>query len=125
MLHRTPIYWDLMLRRQNDQHSYIAVYFDENDAPAGYCLYRTRWQAPESPEPSHRIDVFDFSWLNVEAYRGLWEYLAGHDLSSRICMEFVPEDDPAPNMLLEPRMLSRKTWDGVWLRVVNVEQACW
>jgi predicted acetyltransferase len=112
-----------MLRRENDQHTYIAVYFDEQDQPTGYCLYRTRWQQPDSPEPSHRIDVFDLSWLNIEAYRGLWEYLAGHDLANRICVQHVPEDDPAPNMLQEPRMLQRRTWDGVWLRVVDAEQA--
>jgi predicted acetyltransferase len=123
MLHRGTFYWEIMLRRSNDQHTYIAVYFDESDQPSGYCLYRTRWQDPASPEPSHVIDVFDFSWLNIEAYRGLWEYLGAHDLADRIRMEFVAEDDPAPNMLLEPRMLRRNTWDGVWMRVVDVEQA--
>jgi len=123
MLHRADFYWDLMLRRSNNQHAHIAVYFDESDEPRGYCLYRTRWQDESSPEPNQVVDVFDFSWLDIEAYRGIWEYLAGHDLSDRIRMQFVPEDDPAPNMLLEPRMLRRKTWDGIWMRIVDVEQA--
>jgi predicted acetyltransferase len=123
MLHRTGVYWEIMLRRTGDQHTYIAVYFDEADEPRGYCLYRTKWVEPGMPEPTQLIDVFDFAWLDMAAYRGLWEYLAGHDLANRIRVEFVAEDDPAPNLLLEPRMLQRKTWDGVWLRVVDVEQA--
>jgi predicted acetyltransferase len=123
MLHRGPIFWDLMFRRQHNQNVYAAVYFDEANKPKGYCLYRTREQDDNAPEPSQVIDVHDFSWLDIQAYRGIWEYLAGHDLANRIRLTFVPEDDPAPGMLLEPRMLQRKTTDGVWLRVVDVEQA--
>jgi predicted acetyltransferase len=106
-----------------DQHSYIAVYYDSADQPRGYCLYKTKWRVIDSPGPNHVIDVFDFVWLDIEAYRGIWGYLAGHDLADRIRMEYVAEDDPAPNMMLEPRMLGRKTWDGVWMRVVDVEKA--
>lgn len=35
----------------------------------------------------------------------------------------MPEDDPAPSLLLEPRELRRRTMDGIWLRVVDVERA--
>ncbi|MEJ2088939.1 MAG: GNAT family N-acetyltransferase [Gammaproteobacteria bacterium] len=123
MLHRSEVYWEVMLRRQNDQHTHTAVYFEESDAPRGYCLYRTKWRDTGSQGPNHLVDVFDFIWLDIEAYRGLWHYLAGHDLADRIRIIYVAEDDPAPNMFLEPRMLGRRTWDGVWLRVVDVEAA--
>ena len=123
LLHRVDLYWGIMLRRQNDQHTHIAVYFDPTGEATGYLLYRTRWAEPGMPEPSQVIDVYDFSWTTIEAYRGLWQYLAGHDLANRVRMEFVPEDDPAPGMLLEPRMLKRKTWDGIWMRVVDVAGA--
>lgn len=123
MLHRGDVYWEVMLRRAGDQHTYVAVYLDEANEPRGYCLYKTKWVEPGLPEPSQLIDVFDFAWLDMPAYRGLWEYLARHDLANRIRVEFVAEDDPAPSLLLEPRMLQRKTWDGIWLRVVDVERA--
>jgi predicted acetyltransferase len=121
MLHRGG-FWELMVRRADDQHTYIAVYFDEQDKPRGYCLYRTKWRDTGSHGPNHLIDVFDFIWLDIDAYRGLWQYLAGHDLADRIRFDYVAEDDPAPNLFLEPRMLRRKTWDGVWFRVVDAEQ---
>ena len=35
----------------------------------------------------------------------------------------VGEDDPAPDLLLEPRMLNRRTGDAIWIRVVDVEKA--
>jgi predicted acetyltransferase len=122
MLHRGGFYWEIMLRREGNQHSYIAVYFDEANEPRGYCLYKTKWRDTGGPGPNHQIDVFDFIWLDMDAYRGLWSYLAGHDLADRICFDYVAEDDPAPNLFLEPRMLRRRTWDGVWLRVVDVAQ---
>ncbi len=122
-LHRVPLYWELMLRRQQDQHTYIAVYFDPAGTPGGYCLYRTRSDEQLKPAPSQIVDVFDLAWVDIEAYRGLWSYLGGHDLAARIRMEFVPEDDPAPGMLLEPRMLHRRTWDAVWLRIVDAAAA--
>ena len=123
MLHRGGFYWALMLRRTGDQHTHIAVYYDEADQPRGYCLYRTRSQPQLWPETNQVIDVFDFIWLDIEAYRGLWSYLGGHDLAERVRMDFVAEDDPAPGMLLEPRMLRRRTFDGVWMRIVDVAQA--
>jgi predicted acetyltransferase len=121
MLHRREAFWQIMLRRQGDRHTYVAVYFDAKDEPRGYCLYRTRWRDTGSHGPNHLIEVFDFIWLDIEAYRGLWHYLAGHDLADRIRCDYVAEDDPAPNVFLEPRMLGRRTWDGVWLRVVDAE----
>lgn len=123
LLHRGDFYWDIMLRRQNDQHTYIAVYYDADDAPRGYSFFRTLHQPELMPETSQVMDVFDFIWLDMAAYRGLWEFFAGHDLVERIRFDMVAEDDPAPNLLLEPRRLRRKTWDGIWTRVVDAEAA--
>src|SRR6185369_3145991 len=62
--------------------------------------------------------------LDMDAYRGMWEFIRRHDLVGRVEMRgAVPEDDPAPDLLLEPRMLNRRTSDGIWLRVVDLEAA--
>ncbi|MGD8831285.1 MAG: sterol carrier protein domain-containing protein, partial [Pseudomonadales bacterium] len=122
LLHRGG-FWDIFLQRVNGQPTHAAVYFNADDEPRGYCLYRTHWRDIGGPGPNHLIDVFDFVWLDMDAYRSLWLYLARHDLADRIRMTFVAEDDPAPNVILEPRMLGRRTWDGVWLRVVDAGSA--
>ena len=121
MLKRGQQFWDLMLKQTGASPVWIAVYFDERGEARGYCLYRTRFDVKLFPESPQIMDVFDFVWLDMDAYRGLWRYLASHDLVDRIIFDYVAEDDPAPNLFLEPRRLRRRTWDGVWMRVVDAE----
>jgi predicted acetyltransferase len=123
MLHRGKLFWDLMLKRSEGQHTWIAVYFDAKGVARGYCLYKTRFDVELFPESPQIMDVFDFVWLDMDAYRGLWHYLGSHDLVDRIRFDYVAEDDPAPSLFLEPRRLRRRTWDGVWMRVVDVADA--
>jgi len=74
--------------------------------------------------PNQRMEVRDFIPLDMDAYYGLWEYIRGHDLVREVVMAgVIPEDDPAPDLLSEPRMLNRWVGDGVWMRVVDVERA--
>ena len=48
--------------------------------------------------------------------------MRSHDLVFEIeALGVFGEDDPALNLLLEPRMLNRTTGDGIWMRVVDVE----
>ncbi len=124
LLHRGDELWNLMFRGEAKEKFYAAVYFDSDDVPTAYCIYRTRFQGLEvTPEADQVLEVFDFGWTEIGGYRGIWEYLAGHDLANRIRWYRVPEDDPAPAMMMEPRMLQRQTGDGIWLRVVDVEDA--
>ena len=41
----------------------------------------------------------------------------------RVRWQRVPEDDPAPLLLLEPRELNRQTADGLWMRITDVAAA--
>ena len=65
------------------------------------------------------MNILDFAYTSMNAYRSLWQYLCAHDLVGKIKWAGVPEDDPAPGILLEPRCLNRKTWDGIWFRVID------
>ena len=123
LLQRGKIFWDLMLKRSEGQNVWIAVYFDAAGEARGYCLYKTRFDVELFPESPQIMDVFDFVWLDMAAYRGLWSFLGSHDLVDRIRFDYVAEDDPAPNLFLEPRRLRRKTHDGVWMRVVDAADA--
>jgi predicted acetyltransferase len=45
-------------------------------------------------------------YTDMDAYRSLWTFLATkHDLVGNITIAKVPRDDPAPLVLLEPRLL--------------------
>ncbi len=65
----------------------------------------------------------DLIWLNVDAYRSLWTWLARHDLVGRITWMRAPVDDPAPELFVEPRLLNAQPRDGIWLRVIDAPVA--
>jgi predicted acetyltransferase len=126
LLHRAPEMWEAtsLRPREEGQPLYIAVYRDAAGEPQGYLVYQTFDQPGEAPGPEQLLEVKDFVYLTLEAYQGLWEYIRRHDLVGQVSMRgCVAEDDPAPDLLLEPRMLNRWTGDGVWMRLVDVEHA--
>lgn len=120
-----PLWTHGVLRpREKGEPVHIAVYRDASGAPRGYMVYRTAERTGYPVGPNQRMDVRDFIALDMDAYVGLWEYIRGHDLVAEVFMGgVVPEDDPAPDLLSEPRMLNRRLGDAIWMRVIDVEQA--
>jgi predicted acetyltransferase len=87
-------------------------------------VYRTFERPNPQPGPNQRLEVRDFIALDMDAYQALWEYIRGHDLVREVFMGgVVPEDDPAADLLSEPRMLNRRLGDAIWMRVVDAERA--
>ncbi len=124
MLHRAQALWQARILRESDnQRVYFAIYSDESGEPRGYAVYSTKPQELHEPGPNQLMHVRDFIPLDMEARRGLWAFFRSHDLVQKIVMEPIADDDPSPQLLLEPRQLRRRTGDGVWLRVVDVERA--
>jgi len=122
LIHRVPAMWDGMMPEKGKYKSYIVVFYDEQDQPRAYGIYRTKaMENSQETGPWQQLNLYDFCWLDMNGYRGIWEYLSSHDLVAKIIWYAVPEDDPAPGLLLEPRMLQRKTSDGIWMRLIDVE----
>ena len=124
-IHRARALWDAsVFRPWNKERIYVAVYHNSDGEARGYIVYRTVEDTATGPGPHQVMRVGDFVALDMEAYGALWEYIRGHDLVGRVEMSnCVGEDDPAPDLLLEPRMLNRRTSDAIWMRVVDAEQA--
>ena len=125
LLHRAPVQWQLLFRDKK-RKTYCAVHYGADHQADGYMLYTL---SPTSDEPSgdaeldQQLVIADFVWLNMNGYRGLWEFVRAHDLVSKVTTYFAAEDDPAISLLLEPRVLDRRTADGIWLRVVDAAAA--
>ena len=118
--------WKGIFEPESFQTTYqrMAIYRNADGEPRGFMLLRNREEEDEfEPGPNQFLTVNDFTALDADAYRGMWEFLAGHDLVREVKMERVPEDDPAALMLLEPRTLRRRTADAMWLRVADAELA--
>ncbi len=111
------------LRVRDKTRPYVAVYWNDTGEPRGYVVYTTREEDEFSLGPNQLLEVKDLAWLDLDAYRGLWEYLRSHDLVREVKLRgLVAEDDPMQGMLLEPRMLNKHTIDAIWMRIVNVER---
>ena len=123
-IHRSTVLWHVGTLRPDpkDLKVHVAVYRNSDGEARGYVVYTTKEDQRPEPGPNHKLTVQDFVWLDLDAYRALWEYLRRHDLVGTVEMRHVAPDDPAPALLLEPRMLNRRTLDGIWMRVVDVER---
>lgn len=123
-LHRSTVLWrsSTLRPRKKDAPVYAAVYRDAAGDPRGHVIYTTEEKPGSEPGPDQVLTVQDFVALDPEAYRGLWDYLRRHDLVRRVELP-ASEDDPAPSILLEPRMLNTRVSDAIWMRVVDAENA--
>jgi predicted acetyltransferase len=82
------------------------------------------YTAEEDPGgEGQRVAVRDLAWRTPGALRALWEHLALADLAVAVTWPRVPEDDPLPHLVLEPRRLRRRSRDGILARVVDVAAA--
>lgn len=125
MIERSEAGWDRIFEPDVDDWKphQMVVYRNAAGDPRGYLTFRNREVEDFNPGPNQYMKVGSFVPLDVDAYRGLWDFLAAHDLVREIEMERVPEDDPASLLLLEPRTLRRKTGDAIWMRIADVELA--
>ena len=125
MIERSGEFWKRLFEPHppTPPPQHMGVYRNAQGEARGYVLFNVREHEDWEPGPNQYATVRDFAWLDIDAYRGLWEFLAGHDLFREIDMERVPEDDPAMLLLLEPRTLHRRTGDAIWLRVADAELA--
>lgn len=101
----------------------VVVYRDAAGEPRGYLMFRNREDEDFHPGPNQFMTVNSFVATDVDAFRGLWDFLAAHDLVREVAMERVPEDDLALLLLEEPRALRRRTGDGLWMRIADVDLA--
>jgi predicted acetyltransferase len=92
------------------------------DGPDGYVIYRTKhnW---DTGGPDGILDVTELVSLDADAEAALWRYCFGVDLMTRFEAWLRPADEPLVHMLADPRRLSRKLRDALWIRIVDVPSA--
>ena len=120
MLHRPEDHWKAAYRSKKNKF-HFAVYYNEDGVSDGFFNYRIKEADNTDLGPYQQLNVYDFVYRNTDAYRGLWEFLRGHDLVKQVRM-MMPADDPALFMLLDPRILRAEWMEGIWMRVVDVER---
>lgn len=90
--------------------------------PAGFALYRIKMDwAPTGP--NHTLRLESLIAVDPESYTALWRYILDVDLVGHVSAEMRPVDEPLRFLLLDSRQPQTRIEDGIWLRLVNLEQA--
>jgi predicted acetyltransferase len=126
MIDRAPQLWDARLRNKDLR---CGVYRNSAGEETGYLTFTTketgRFEQPTmlEPGPDQYMQIFEAFALDPDAERGLWDFVASHDLVDRARWWNVDPSSSAPFFLLEPRDLRAVSGDGIWMRVTDVEAA--
>jgi predicted acetyltransferase len=91
-------------------------------AVEGYALYRIKsnWQ---DGLPNGEVRLLEAVATSPEATRELWRFLFSIDLVTKVEKEYFDPASPLFLMLEDPRRLRLRHSDGIWLRLVDVEEA--
>jgi predicted acetyltransferase len=128
-LHRAPVVWEAQVLGLSPGFSdgygpsLVAVY-EEAGEPRGYVAYAAKGlnDAPDGAGPGQRVFVRDYVWHTPSAYCAMWEFLKKFDLAKRILVPAAPVDDPAFDIMLDPRELDATRFDHLLARIIDVER---
>jgi predicted acetyltransferase len=99
--------WEVVLRAEGD----------------GFAAYE---RATEGHIPSLDHGTLRVHWLlaaTPAAQAALWRFCLDVDLIDQVVARTRPADEPLRHLLADPRALETSLWDGLWLRLVDVESA--
>lgn len=120
-LHRDDEDWlnEVMKAGKATGPVWTAVCYDVDEAPRGYVVYTLRSGRVNHRARDQELRIRDLVWLDADAYRSLWRFIASHDLVGRVRWYGAPADDPAAEIFLEPRLLNAQDHEGAWFRIID------
>lgn len=86
--------------------SHVAVAIDSDGAPRGYLVYNLESGDSEHRTRFQQLTIGEMIFLDTDAYRSLWSFIARHDLVGRVKHIAASIDDPATELFLEVRFCS-------------------
>jgi predicted acetyltransferase len=99
-----------------------AVVHEGQTGVDGYALWRTK-SAWDDAGPKGEVIVQTVVAGSQEAYRALWGFLFGVDLTRTASYWAAAVDEPLQYLVNEPRRLNARLSDSLWVRVVDVPAA--
>lgn len=101
---------------------FFPVIYEEDGSPQACFFYFVSSQGPGAGHGLN-INVSDVTWHTPSAYRAVWEFFSRMDLGDKVSWRMAPEDDPLHHLVIDPRRLNKTMSDGLYGRIVDVEQA--
>lgn len=127
MIGRNDFWWEVALAdpsaMRNNAPALFHAFYEVAGVPTGYVMYRVRHNWNDSI-PGSRVGIHELVANDDEATAALWRFCFDIDLVTTITADGgVPVDDGLAWMLADPRRLTRRPYDGLWLRLVDVPAA--
>lgn len=128
MYTRHRAWWEHRIFRLLDQAppgfsgQFLVQFEEDGGTPTGYLKYRRKMES-EHGAPSGTLLVTELVAATEAAYVGLWRYVFGVDLVTKIEAVHRPLDEPLWWMLHDPRRLVREPHDALWVRILDVPAA--
>ena len=107
-------------RRGASKKFYAAV--DLDGSVEGYAYYRIKDDWADGMARSE-VKVFEAIATSPEAEKTLWSFLHAIDLTVRVEVYVFDPGSPLPLLVRDPRALNGRVTDGLWLRLVDVDEA--
>jgi predicted acetyltransferase len=127
MLSRTSTWWEWRVLFDSPENRDGGgpkrfVLLELDGKPEGYAVYRHRpkW---EHGVPAGEVEVLEAMALDGAATAELWRFLLDIDWAAKITAWLLPTDHQLFHLLANPRRMSFRVFDGLWVRLVDVGAA--
>jgi predicted acetyltransferase len=125
VLSRSPLWWEY--RRLGDYDKSLpplqCVLLELDGRAEGYAVYRFPQKIQLDPVVVVDLGVIEAVATSPRATALLWRYLCDIDLVKHIEAALLPPSHPILHLVTEPRRLSYRIGDALWVRLIDVEAA--
>jgi predicted acetyltransferase len=123
MFTRTRDWWRVRrLRQRPGKPPGNAVVIELEDGAQAYALYRHDFGMRHMVTQS-KLEVSEALGTSPRALDAVWRYLLAIDWVARIDAYWLPLDHPLFHWIREPRRLAFHVFEGLWVRLVDVDTA--
>jgi predicted acetyltransferase len=123
MFTRTRDWWQVRrLRQRPGKPPGNAVVIELDDGAQAYALYRHDFGMRHMVTQT-KLEVSEALGTSPRALDAVWRYLLAIDWVARIDAYWLPLDHPLFHWIREPRRLAFHVFEGLWVRLVDVEAA--
>jgi predicted acetyltransferase len=127
MLARDDRWWDYVLwdpeHRRSGSSPLRCVIAEDDTGPRGYALFSVKADWEDHGIPSGVLYLRELMATDPAAYSGIWNDLLTRDLVAEVRARVRPADEPLLYLLADPRRARPLVVDGLWVRLVKVDQA--
>lgn len=101
----------------------VRALLERDGRPVGYALYRLVQDGSTPADWKKTVRVLEAFGVDRAAMRDIWRFLLEIDWIDRIAAYGLPLDHPLPLLVNRVNRLNTTIWDGLWVRLVDVQHA--